>query len=109
MMAAFSAFRRPPSQFSSPSDEGGRPTSMTLPNRIVATYSYDSGAHLAGIDYSFNGVSIGNITYTYDSLNRRIGIGGTLGATRLPQQMNAATYDAANQIATWSGATFGYD
>jgi len=48
---------------------------MTLPNGMVAAFSYDNSSRLTEISYSLNSTVIGNLTYTYDALNRRIGVG----------------------------------
>ena len=90
-------------------DSAGRPATVTLPNGIVAAYGYDAGSHLTGITYSLNQVPIGNLTYFYDALNRRIGVGGSMARTIMPPTLTSATYDAANQVATLNGAAFTYD
>jgi RHS repeat-associated protein len=90
-------------------DLSGRVTSMTLPNGMVAGYSYDDGSRLTGISYTRNGVTIGGLTYSYDALNRRVGVSGSLAGTMLPAALTSATYDAANQVATWNGTAFTYD
>ncbi len=90
-------------------DSGSRLSSMTLPNGIVAAYGYDVASRLTSISYSLNQVSIGTLNYTYDALNRRIGVSGTLARTGLPGAITSASYDAANQVATWNGTTFSYD
>jgi RHS repeat-associated protein len=49
------------------------------------------------------------LTYEYDAVGNRTRVGGTWARTGLPQALASATYDAANQIATWAGTTFSYD
>ena len=90
-------------------DNANRITSTTLPNGIVATYSYDAGNRVTSITYTLGQTTVGNLTYNYDSLNRRVSVGGSLASTGLPAAITSATYDAANQVATWNGATFNYD
>jgi len=90
-------------------DNANRLTSMTLANGIVASYSYDAGNRLTGLTYTLGQTTIGNLTYAYDALNRRVAVGGSLAKTGLPGAMSSASYDAANQIANWNGTAFSYD
>lgn len=90
-------------------DSGGRASTLMLPNGVVATYGYDGGSHLTEISYSRNQTAIGYLTYGYDALNRRVSVGGSLAATLLPAPLTSATYDAANQIASWNGTAMAYD
>jgi hypothetical protein len=82
---------------------------MTLPNGVTAAYAYDGNSRITGISYSFGGNQIGNLTYAYDTLNRRATVGGSLALTGLPSALIAAAYDAANQITTWNGTAVSYD
>jgi len=81
---------------------------VTLANGVVASYSYDNASRLTGISYQFGSNVLGNLTYTYDALGRRTGVGGSLARTTLPPVWNA-TYDAANQLVNWNGAAISYD
>lgn len=90
-------------------DASGRPATAVFPNGITATYAYDNSSRVAGISYSRNLVAIGNLTYSYDSLNRRVGLGGSLASTVLPSTPTSATYDSLNQIASWNGTSLSYD
>lgn len=90
-------------------DASGRPVTAVFPNGITATYAYDNSSRGVGISYSRNLVAIGNLTYSYDALNRRVGVGGSLAGTVLPATITSATYDSLNQIASWNGTSFSYD
>jgi RHS repeat-associated protein len=90
-------------------DSAGRRGTLTLPNGIVVTYTYDSGSQVTGISYALGQTTLGNLTYTYDGVGRRVGVGGSWARTGLPATLASATYDAANQIATWGGTSFTYD
>jgi RHS repeat-associated protein len=90
-------------------DNANRRSSLTLPNGIVASYSYDQGSRLTGISYGLGGNSVGNLSYTYDSLGRRISMGGALATLNLPQPLASATYDAANELSNWNGVGISYD
>jgi len=47
-------------------DSNGRRTSLTLPNGVVASYSYDAASQLKGISYQGAAGSLGNLIYGYD-------------------------------------------
>ena len=78
-------------------DVTGRRTSLTLPNGVVVTYSYDAASRLTGLTYTKGVTVLGDLTYTYDKTGRQTINGGSFAQTGLPQALNTATYDAANQ------------
>jgi RHS repeat-associated protein len=90
-------------------DEADRRSSLSLPGGIVATYTYDQDSLLTELSYSHGSVTLGNLTYSYDAAGNRTSVGGTFARTALPPVLPLATYDDANQIATWNGTTFNYD
>jgi RHS repeat-associated protein len=90
-------------------DAADRRTSLTLPNGIVTDYQYDAGSQLTSLTYRVGATMLGDLTYTYDAAGRRTSVGGTWARTMLPAPLASATYDAANQIATWGGVGFTYD
>jgi RHS repeat-associated protein len=90
-------------------DNGGRRTSLTLPNGIVIEYAYDDDSRLTGLTYKQGLSTLGTLTYTYDADGKRATVGGTWARTNLPAALASATYDDANQIATFGGTTFTYD
>jgi hypothetical protein len=45
---------------------------------------------------------LGDLTYTYDGGGQRVAVGGSWARTNLPTALASATYDAANQIATFA-------
>lgn len=60
--------------------------------------------------YYKNGpVTLGTLTYDYDSSGNRRQIGGTWARTGLPQPLASVTYDAANRPLTFGGATPTHD
>ncbi len=63
----------------------------------------------SGLSYVLGTTTLGDISYGYDVSGNRISLGGTWGRTGLPSAMSSATYDAANQIATWNSTSFTYD
>jgi RHS repeat-associated protein len=90
-------------------DAAGRPTSVTFPNGAVTQYSYDGASRITGISYVKSGNLIDSLTYKYDAIGRRIGVGGTLAQTGLPETMPSATYNAANQQSSIGSQTLTYD
>lgn len=90
-------------------DNANRRTSLTLPNGIVASYSYDSNSRLIGISYSSASNSIGDLTYSYNSVGLLTGIGGSLSSMSVPAPVGSATYDAANELTSWNGVAISYD
>jgi RHS repeat-associated protein len=90
-------------------DADGRRTSVTLPNGVSITYSYSNGSRVTGISYQFGANVLGNLTYTYDPAGHRTQVGGSLASTGLPGAVASATYDSANELTNWNGATISYD
>jgi RHS repeat-associated protein len=90
-------------------DAADRRTSLTLPNGIVIEYGYDDASQLTGLTYKLGGNTLGALTYGYDGNGRRTALGGSWARTGLPPALGSATYDDANQIATWASTSFTYD
>lgn len=90
-------------------DAGSRRTSLTLPNGIVMSYSYDNASELAGIGYTNGSTNLGNLTYSYDLAGRRTNMGGSYAQTGLPQAISTTAYNANNQLTQWGTATPTYD
>jgi YD repeat-containing protein len=94
-------------QFGYDADE--RHSTLTLPNGILATYSYDQDSHFAGVAYTLNSNSVGNLVYGYDVLGRRTSVSGSLSATGFAAPVSSATYDVANELTKWAGSTISND
>jgi RHS repeat-associated protein len=90
-------------------DNADKRTSLTLPNGIVVEYGYDDDSRLTGLTYKLATSTLGTLTYAYDANGQRTSVGGTYARTGLPAALTSATYDDANQIATFGGTTFSYD
>jgi YD repeat-containing protein len=90
-------------------DNANRRTSLTLPNGILVEYAYDDDSRLTGLTYKQGGSTLGDLTYTYDAAGQRTNVGGSYARTGLPAALASATYDDANQIATFGGVSFTYD
>jgi YD repeat-containing protein len=85
-------------------DATDRRATMTVAGQPEVTYVCDNVDRLTTIAQSGATVS-----FAYDAAGNRTGVGGTWARTNLPPALASATYDAANQIATWSGTAFSYD
>jgi RHS repeat-associated protein len=82
---------------------------LTLPNGIVVEYGYDDDSRLTGLTYTQGMSTLGTLTYAYDAAGQRTSVGGTYARTGLPAALASATYDDANQVATFGGTPFTYD
>jgi|GEM_PF-2429688 len=81
-------------------DNANRRTQLVLPNGVTVDYSYDNASRLTRLTYKKGAVTLGDLTYTYDTAARRIVSGGSYARTGLPSGIATATYDAANQQLT---------
>ena len=90
-------------------DTASRRSTLPLSNGVNMSYTYDNDSRVTGITYKFNANTLGNLTYSYDSLGRRTQIGGSLAQTGLPGTVASATYDAANEPTNWNGTPISYD
>ncbi|AXL50736.1 YD repeat protein [Paraburkholderia caffeinilytica] len=91
-------------------DALGRRSQATLANGMTAIYTWDAASQLTGITYKrADGSVLGDLTYGYDPGGRRTKAGGSLAKVDLPQAVNDAQYNAANQLTRWSGRTMAYD
>jgi YD repeat-containing protein len=90
-------------------DTANRRSTLTLSNGVNMSYTYDNDSRVTGITYKFNANTLGNLTYSYDSLGRRTQVGGSFAQTGLPGTVASATYDAANELTNWNGTPISYD
>ena len=90
-------------------DNAARRSTLTLSNSVNVSYTYDNDSRVTGITYKFNANTLGNLTYSYDSLGRRTLVGGSFAQTGLPGAVTSTAYDAANQLTNWNGTSIGYD
>ena len=84
-------------------DGDGRRSTLTLPNGIVTTYSYNRAGELTGIVYTQDGQPLGDLQYTYDTVGQRTGVAGSMARTNFPRSVSSATYDEGNSLTSWDG------
>jgi RHS repeat-associated protein len=90
-------------------DEADRLIAKTLPNGVVAEYSYDSGSQLTEITYRQGATVLGNLIYQYDQVGRRSKVEGTFARVALPQQLTQTAYNDANQLTQHNASNLTYD
>ena len=90
-------------------DTINRRSTLTLSNGVNMAYTYDNDSRVTGISYKFNANTLGDLSYSYDSLGRRTQVGGSFAQTGLPGAIASAMYDAANELTNWNGTAISYD
>jgi RHS repeat-associated protein len=90
-------------------DVTGRRTTLTLPNGVVASYSYDAASQLTGINYQGGALAPANLAYGYDLAGRRTSMSGSLASAQLPAAVSSAVYNANNQLTQWGSTVMTYD
>src|SRR5581483_11450021 len=90
-------------------DDANRRSSLNLPNGIVVSYRYDLASRITSMTYQNGNTTLGNLTYAYDSADRRTQVGGTFARTELPQAVPLAAYDSANELVQWGTMSLAYD
>jgi RHS repeat-associated protein len=78
-------------------DARGRRTRLTLPNGVVTEYEYDGASRVTTVTFRTTTTILGTLTYRYDAAGNRIGTGGSLADTLLPEAMAGAVYDQRNR------------
>lgn len=90
-------------------DAANRRSTLTLSNGVNVSYTYDNDSRVTGITYKSNSNTLGDLTYTYDSLGQRTQVSGSFAQTGVRGTITSATYDAANELTNWNGTTISYD
>jgi RHS repeat-associated protein len=84
-------------------------TSMTLPNGLTQTYSYDEAGQLTQISYRKGETTLGAIHYAYDADGATKATWGSFARLALPDAIESASYDAANRLVKRDGEELAYD
>jgi RHS repeat-associated protein len=90
-------------------DTDSRRTSLTLPNGVTISYSYDAALQLLGINYQLGNTALGNLTYGYDLAGNRTTVGGSYAQTGLPSALASASFNANNQMTQFGASNLSYD
>ncbi len=90
-------------------DALGRRTLLSLPNGVSTEYRYDPGSRPTAQVYRNATSFLGDLTYQYDSVGNRIGVGGSFAQTLIPAIVTGATYDAANRQLAFGNKTMTFD
>ena len=90
-------------------DEVNRRAWLTLPNGDKTEYGYDAASQLKTLTYKRGTTTLGTLTYDYDTLGRRTGMGGSFARSLSPAPMGTPVYNDANQLTQRGAATLTYD
>ena len=88
-------------------DAAGRRSSLSYPNGVTTSYSYDVASRLTNIQHQASSL-IESLTYTYDAAGNRISFNRTGPQADLPAEIQAA-HNAANQLVQFNTDTLTYD
>ena len=90
-------------------DTANRRSTLTLPNGIVLTYTYDNNSRVTAMNWNLGSTAVGDLEYQYDPDGR------VIAEDRQPRTGPAAHcrrrqhFNAANEMATFNGTTLAYD
>ena len=93
-------------------DNANRMTLQTESTGLNIGYTYTDADEIQSITYKTpTGTVIHSGTYTYDAAGHRTGVTGDLATfvQASGTDVTGATYNANNQLMTWSGKSFAYD
>ena len=95
-------------------DAADRRISTALPNGVTTTASFDAADRLTALVYKVNGtrngITLGDMGYTYDAADRIVARTGTWSDSALPSATTATgTVDANNRLTSFNGQSLSYD
>jgi RHS repeat-associated protein len=90
-------------------DAARRRTGLTYPNEVTIGYAYDGASRLLNLEHrnSSNAI-LESLSYTYDANGNRTSMNRLNVLPKLPN-LTQATYDQANRMLNFGGATISYD
>ncbi len=74
---------------------------LSLPNSISTTYSFDVASRLTGLLYKHDTTTLGDLGYSYEARGLRTSVDGAFARTGLPDAVASTSYDAANRLTQW--------
>ncbi len=90
-------------------DADSRPTSVTLPDGITRTSTYDAASDITALTFTHASTQVGAEDFGYTTDGQVSSESGSLASASLPAAVTANTYNADNELAK-SGATgYTYD
>jgi RHS repeat-associated protein len=90
-------------------DNANRLTTETLADGVVTQHGYDDASRLVSLTYKHGSTVLGDLTYEYDAVGRRVKMGGSLARTGLPQALSSAIYNDANRQTAFGTNSLTYD
>jgi RHS repeat-associated protein len=90
-------------------DNANRRTTLTLPNGVTVSYSYDKDSRVSLLNYGMGSTQLGQLSYYYDADGRVTGKGGTLASISLPQSLNGNLFNADNAMTTFGSQSLSYE
>jgi len=90
-------------------DDADRRITMSLPNGIVAYYTYDTASRLKTLTYKRGTTLIGDLAFEYDANSRRTHVSGTLAQVISPTVFETATHDVSNRQVSMNSESMTYD
>ncbi len=90
-------------------DNADRRQTLTLPNGIVLTYTYDNDSHVTAMTWTLASNTVGNLQYQYDADGRVTQKTGTFAQGQLPSAVSNNQFNAANEMTSFNGTALSYD
>jgi RHS repeat-associated protein len=88
----------------------GRKAEIGLPNGVTTNYTYDNASRLLNLEHLNPAQQVlESFTYTYDANGNRISMNRASVTPPLPQPASNTSYNAANQMLTFSDKNITYD
>jgi RHS repeat-associated protein len=90
-------------------DDAGRLTSVLLPDGIEQAYGHDEAGQTTSITYKDGESTLGDLQYAYDADGRTKAIWGSYARLDLPEAMESAKYNVANELVERDEEELSYD
>jgi RHS repeat-associated protein len=90
-------------------DALSRVTSLTLPDGIKDTSTYNAASELTAQAFTKGTTIIGAIRYAYTKAAQIRSESGTLASARLPAPVTGSTYNPDNELTRWNATRYRYD